>query len=63
MWIAGRPWSLRIEDGKVVARGEPRGELLLVPAFLDAHVHLAVAGKVQEELLRSGIAADRKSVV
>jgi imidazolonepropionase-like amidohydrolase len=57
MWIAGRPWSLRIEDGKVVARGEPRGELLLVPAFLDAHVHLAVAGKVQEELLRSGIAA------
>jgi imidazolonepropionase-like amidohydrolase len=57
MWIAGRPWSLRIEDGKVIERGEPRGELLLVPAFLDAHVHLAVAGEVQEELLHSGVAA------
>ena len=57
MWIAGRPWSLRIEDGKVAGKGEPRGELSLVPAFIDAHVHLAVAGEVRQELLRAGVAA------
>jgi imidazolonepropionase-like amidohydrolase len=57
MWIAGRPWSLRVLDGMVVERGEPRGDLLLVPAFIDAHVHLAVAGEVHDELLRSGVAA------
>jgi imidazolonepropionase-like amidohydrolase len=57
MWIAGRPWSLRIEDGKVAERGAPSGDRLLVPAFIDAHVHLAVAGEVQAELLRAGVSA------
>ena len=57
MWIAGRPWSLRIEDGKVAARGAPAGDRLLLPAFIDAHVHLAVAGEVQGELVRNGVAA------
>jgi hypothetical protein len=57
MWIAGRPWSLRIEAGKVAERGAPSGDRLLVPAFIDAHVHLAIAGEVQGELLRSGVAS------
>jgi imidazolonepropionase-like amidohydrolase len=57
MWIAGRPFSLRLEDGKVVEHGPPDGELLLVPAVVDAHVHLAVAGDVSDALLRAGVAA------
>ena len=57
MWIAGRPWSLRIVEGRVAERAAPSGGRLLVPAFVDAHVHLAVAGEVQGELLRNGVAA------
>jgi imidazolonepropionase-like amidohydrolase len=57
MWIAGRPRSIRVADGKVGELGPPEGELSLVPAFIDAHVHLAVARGSAAALLESGVAA------
>jgi imidazolonepropionase-like amidohydrolase len=57
MWIAGRPRSLRVEHGRIVETGPASGPLLLVPAVIDAHVHLAFAGEVSAALIASGVAA------
>jgi len=64
-----RPAALAIERGRIAGEAEnpPAGArtvdaagLLLLPAFIDAHVHLSVAGKVPEVAaaeLRGGVAA------
>ena len=64
-----RPAALAIEAGRIAgeapkppagAKTIDAGGLLLLPAFLDAHVHLSVAGKVPEVAaseLRGGVAA------
>jgi imidazolonepropionase-like amidohydrolase len=74
-WVAGgrlvdgRRIALRIRDGRIAgeAPAPPKGAsvvdakgLVLLPAFLDAHVHLSVAGDLAEVAraeLRGGIAA------
>jgi imidazolonepropionase-like amidohydrolase len=71
--VAGRPADVHVRDGRIVdlsaalAAKAPRGAhvidargLWLVPAVIDAHVHLAVAGAlpaVAAQELRSGVAA------
>jgi imidazolonepropionase-like amidohydrolase len=65
MWIPGLPRSLRVEGGRIVGHGPPEGQRLLVPALIDAHVHLAVAGgtsrvavaRVASQLAAAGVAA------
>jgi imidazolonepropionase-like amidohydrolase len=58
MWIAGQPWSLRVEGGRIVEKGPPHADHLLVPALIDAHVHLAVVGDAAARALAAaGIAA------
>jgi len=64
-----RKGALRIDGGRIAAQAAepPRGAkaidasgLILVPAFIDAHVHLAVAGEpalVSREQIQSGVAA------
>jgi imidazolonepropionase-like amidohydrolase len=64
-----RKGALHIDAGRIAARvaEPPRGAkaidasgLILVPAFIDAHVHLAVAGDpalVSREQIQSGVAA------
>jgi imidazolonepropionase-like amidohydrolase len=64
-----REGALRIEGARITGKAiaAPRGAklvdahgLTIVPAFLDAHVHLAVAGEpalVSRELARRGVAA------
>jgi len=62
MWIAGREVALRVEGERIVevtSRGDPAAPHL-VPAFIDAHVHLSVAGPiagVAAAELRGGVAA------
>src|SRR5689334_13152908 len=64
-----RPGALRIEGASIAgkAASAPRGArridvtgLFLVPAFIDAHVHLSVAGEprqIAREELRRGVVA------
>jgi dihydroorotase len=50
--------TIHVEQG-VIARLEPggSGELLIVPAFVDPHVHLRTPGREDEEDVASGTAA------
>ena len=69
LWIAGargRDTALGIEGGRIVAESPqppPGSEVLeasglfLVPAFIDAHVHLQLVPGAPRALLRSGVAA------
>ncbi len=64
-----RAGALRVEDGAVVARvrrappgarGIDASGLVVVPAVIDAHVHLSIAGEVSQvaqDELRGGVAA------
>jgi imidazolonepropionase-like amidohydrolase len=58
-WIEGRNRAVGIEGATVAAeeaRSAPTGEYI-VPAFVDAHVHLTVAGDVAAAEVRGGVAA------
>ncbi|HEY2028241.1 MAG TPA: amidohydrolase family protein [Myxococcales bacterium] len=57
MWIAGRPRSVRVELGRIVELGPPGGSSLVIPAVVDAHVHLAVATGAAAVLPFAGVAA------
>jgi len=57
MWIAGRPRSVRVAFGPIAELGPPDGPSLLVPAVVDAHVHLAVADGAAAVLPSAGVAA------
>lgn len=57
MWIAGRPRSVRVESGRIAELGPATGPSLLVPAVVDAHVHLALAAGAARALPFAGVAA------